>query len=94
MIEVGIEESAFWHIMSEGRVVMIPSQHVVGVIDQSWGVRIYLGEIGWPHSTVSVFSLMHGEIGRPYSIVDNSLPVVPFLEIISFVFLVSWVEFG
>jgi len=36
MVEVRIEESAFWNIMAEGRVVMIAGQHVVRVVDESW----------------------------------------------------------
>jgi len=33
MIEVGIEESAFWDIMTERSIVMVTSQQIVRVID-------------------------------------------------------------
>jgi hypothetical protein len=92
VIKVRIEVSTFWHIMTEGRVVVVTSQHVVGVVDQSWRMRIHLGELRRPHSTIGILSLMHCEIGRPHSVMDNSLSEVPFLEIVSFVLLVSWVE--
>ena len=36
---------------------------------------------------------MHCEVRRPHSIMDHSLPVVPLLEIISFVLLMSWMQF-
>jgi len=93
MIKIRVEVSAFWNIMTEGRVVVIASQHVVRVVDKSWRVRIYFREFRGPHSTVGVLSLMHCEIGRPHSVMNNSLSEVPFLEVISFVLLMSWMEF-
>jgi len=50
--------------------------------------REFLG----PETSVSILGLMDGEVGRPDSIMDLSLSEVPFLEVISFVFLVSWMK--
>ncbi len=94
VIEVGIEVSAFWNIMAEGRVVMEPSHDVVGIVDKTRRVGVHLGEVRRPHSLVGAFGLMHSEVRRPHSVVNDSLSVVPFLEEITFVLLVSWVQLG
>ena len=92
VIKIGIEESTFWNIMTERWVVMEPSQNVIGVVDETWRVWVHFGKIRRPYSLVSAFGLMYSEIRGPHSIMDNSLPEVPFLEEISLVFLVSWME--
>lgn len=92
MIEIWIEESTFWNIMTEGRIIVISCQQVVGVVDETWWVRIGLGQLGWPHTLISTFSLMHCEIRGPDSVMDDSLSEVPFLEVISSVFLMSWMN--
>jgi len=34
MIEVRVEESAFWDIMAERWIVVIPGKQVIGVVDK------------------------------------------------------------
>jgi hypothetical protein len=92
VIEVGIEVSSFWDIMSEGRVVVEPSHDIVGIVNESWGVGIHFGKIRRPDSLIGTFSLMNSEVRRPHSVMDNSLSEVPFLEEVSLVLLVSWVK--
>ena len=57
-------------------------------------MRVSLGELRRPDSVVSVLCLMDGEVWSPHSVMNNSLSVVPLLEIVSLVLLVSWVELG
>ena len=51
-----------------------------------------LGQILGPETSICVLSMMHSEIWWPYSIMDLSLSEVPFLEEISFVLLVAWMD--
>ena len=51
-----------------------------------------LGELGWPGSVVSILGLMNRHVRGPHSIIDHSLPVVPFLEEITFVLLMPWMN--
>jgi len=92
VIVVWVEISTFWDIKTERRIVVISSHQVVRVVDETWRVRKSLGKIWRPDTHVGVLSLMHGHIWRPHSIVDDSLSVVPLLEEISSVFLMTWMD--
>jgi len=37
VIEVRVEISTFWDIVTEWGVIMITGQEIVGVVDQTWG---------------------------------------------------------
>lgn len=57
-------------------------------------MRVSLGEFRRPDTIVSILSLMHGEVRSPHSIMDDSLSIVPLLEVVSLVFLVSGMDSG
>lgn len=94
VIEVRVVISTFGDIETKRRLVVIASEQVIGVVDESGGVGVGLGELRGPHSVVGVLGLMHGEVGRPHSVVDYSLSVVPLLEEVRPVFLMGRVDFG
>lgn len=94
VIVVWVVISTLWHIKTEWWVVMITSQKVVRVVDETWRVGKHLGKIWRPDTHVGVFGLMHGHIWWPHSVVNDSLSVVPFLEEITSIFLMSWMNLG
>ena len=94
MIVVRVEISALRYVKTEGRVIVITSQQIVGVVNQTGGVRVGLGELRGPHTVVGILGLMNGEVGWPDSIMDLSLSEIPFLEVISSVFLMSRMDLG
>ena len=55
---------------------------------------VSLGKLRWPHTIVGVLCLMYCEVWCPHSIINDSLSVVPLLEVVSFVLLMSWVDFA
>jgi hypothetical protein len=94
MIEVGVEVAAFGHIKTEGSSVVITSQEVVRVVNQTGLMSVCLGELRGPHTVVGILGLMNGEVGWPDSIMDHSLSVVPFLEVVTSVLLMSGMDLG
>jgi hypothetical protein len=93
VIEVRVEESALRYIETERRVIVITSQQVVWVVDQTRWVSVYPGELGRPDTVVGVLGLMDGEIRRPHSVMNNSLSVIPFLEVVAPVLLMCRMNF-
>src|SRR5205085_7989512 len=77
---------------TEGWVVVISSKQVVWIVNETSRMSGNFGQFRRPNTIVSIFSLMHSEIWRPHSIMNNSLSVIPFLEVITFVFLMSWMN--
>ena len=55
-------------------------------------MRVSLGQIGWPHTIVSILGLVNSEIWSPHSVMNNSLSIIPFLEVITLILLVSGVD--
>ena len=92
MIVVWVEVSSLWDIKTEWRVIVVTSHQVVRVVDETWRVRKSLGEIWRPDTHVGVLSLMHSHVWRPHSIMDNSLSIVPLLEEVTSVFLMTWMD--
>jgi hypothetical protein len=92
MIIVRIEISTLWNIKSERWVIVITSQKVIWVVDQSRVVRGSLGKIWWPNTKVSILGLMDSHVWWPHSVVDNSLSKVPLLEEVTSVFLMGWMK--
>lgn len=92
VIKVWVVESALWNIESERWVVVVTGQQVVWVINETWLVRVSLWKFRWPDTIVGILGLMDSEIWSPHSVMNNSLSVVPLLEVITFVFLVSGVD--
>jgi hypothetical protein len=92
VIVVWVEISTFWDIKTERWIVVISSHQVVRVVDETWRVRKSLGKIWWPDTHIGVLSLMHSHVWRPHSIMDNSLSVIPLLEEITSVFLMTWMD--
>jgi hypothetical protein len=94
MIVVGVEVTTFGDVKTEGSVVVVTSQQVVRVVNQTWLMSVSLGEFRRPHTIVGVLGLMNGEVGWPDSIMDNTLSEVPLLEVITSVLLVSGMDLG
>jgi len=92
MVKVRVEISSLWHIMPKWRCIVITSKQVVGVVDETARMGSDLAQFWWPHSIICSFCLMNCKIGSPHSIVDLSLPVVPLLEVVSFVLLMGWMN--
>jgi hypothetical protein len=92
MIEVRIVISSFWDIKTEGWVIVVTSQKVIWIINKTGLMSCSLCEFRWPDTIVCILSLMNSEVRSPDSVMDNSLSVIPFLEIISFIFLMSGVD--
>ena len=70
---------------------MITSHDIVNIVDSS-GSETDLGEITWPDTSVSIFSLILGIIGRIYVIVNESVSFIPFLIIILLEVMMSRVD--
>lgn len=92
VIKIWIEISSLRDIEPKWWVVVVASEQVVGVVDQARLVSTDLGELRWPGSVIRVLCLVDGHVGSPHSIVNHSLSVVPFLEEITFVLLMSRVD--
>lgn len=71
---------------------MITSKQVVRVVNETRLVRVGFRKFWRPHTIVSIFSLMYSEIWCPHSVMNNSLSVIPLLEVVSLVFLMSGVD--
>ncbi len=94
VIKVRVIVTTFRDIETERRVIVVTSQQVVRVVDETWLMRVSLGEFRRPDTIVSILGLMHGEVRSPHSIMDDSLSIVPLLEVVSLVFLVSGMDSG
>lgn len=96
VIVVRVIVTTFRHIETERRVIVVTCEQVVGVVDQTWLMGVSLGKFGRPDTIVSILGLMHGEVRSPHSVLDDSLSVVPLLEVVALVFLMggvnSWCE--
>ena len=94
MIIVGVEVAALGNVKTEGSVVVVASQQVVRVVNQTWLVSVSLGKLRRPNTVVSVLSLMNGEVRWPNSVMDHTLSEVPLLEVVTSVLLVGRVDLG
>lgn len=93
MIVIWVEVATLWNIKSERRAVMETSQQVVWIVRKTWLMCCSFSQIRWPNSLVSIFSLMDSHVWWPDSVMDLTLTVIPFLEVITSVLLMSWVNF-
>ena len=94
VIEVGIEVTTFWNVVTERGFVMETSQQVVSVVGQADLVSCNLAQIWGPDTLVGLLGLMNSHIGWPDSVVDLALTEVPLLEVVRPVLLVSWMDLG
>jgi len=94
MVIVGVEVAALGNVETEGSVVMVTSQQVVRVVNQTGLVSVGLRELRGPHTIVGILGLMHGEVGCPDSVMDHTLSEVPLLEVITSVLLMGRVDLG
>ena len=92
MIEVGIEVTTFWNVVTERGFVMETSQQVVSVVGQADLVSCNLAQIWGPDTLVGLLGLMNSHIGWPDSVVDLALTEVPLLEVVTAVLLVGWMN--
>ena len=92
VIVVGVEVATLGNVKTEGRLVMITSQQIVRVVDQTWLMGVCLGQLRRPHTVVGVLGLMNGEVWWPDSIMDLTLSEVPFLEVVTSVLLMSGMD--
>ena len=94
VIVVGVEVATLGHIKTERRRVVVAGEQVVGVVDQTWLGITSLGELRRPHAHVGVLCLMHSHVWWPDSVMDLTLAIVPLLEVVTSVLLVSGVHLG
>ena len=94
VIVVWVEVTSLWHVKAEGRGVVVTGKQVVRIVRQAWLVSGGLGQIRRPHTLIGILRLMDGHVGSPDSVTDDALAVVPLLEVVTSVFLMSWVDLG
>lgn len=94
VVEVWVEMSSLWNIESERWTVMITGQEIVRVVDETWVMRKSLGQIWRPDSHVGLLGLMDSHVWSPHSIMNLTLSEVPFLEEVTLVLLMTWMNFG
>lgn len=94
VIIVRVEVAAFGYVQTEGGSVVITSQQVIGVVDQTRLMGVSLRQLRGPHTVVGVLGLMDSEVGRPDSVMNNTLSVVPLLEVVTSVLLVGGMDLG
>ena len=91
MIEVWIEGFSLRDIHAEGRWEVISCGNVVDIVETT-GSELDLGEISWPNTTISILSLILGEIWWVNVIGNDSISFVPFLEVVLLEVLMSRVD--
>jgi len=94
VIVVGVEVATLGHIKTEWWLVVVTSQQVVGVVDETRLHETSLGQLWWPHTHVGVLGSVDGHVGWPDSVIDLTLSEVPLLEVVGTVFLVTGVDLG
>jgi len=94
VIEVRVEVATFRDIMTERRVIMIASQQVIGVAGKTGLMGSSLGEFWGPHTLVGLLGLMNGHVRGPDAVIDLTLTEVPFLEVVTAIFLMSGMDLG
>ena len=92
VIVVGVEVATLGHIKTEWWLVVVTSQQVVGVVDETRLHETSLGQLWWPHTHVGVLGGVDGHVGWPDPVVDLTLAEVPLLEVVAAVLLVTRVD--
>jgi hypothetical protein len=93
VIVVWVEITTFWDIMTEWCSIVITCQQVVRIVSETRLVSTSFGKFWWPDTLVGIFGLMDSHVWWPDSVMDLSLSEIPLLEVITSVFLMSWVNF-
>ena len=91
MIEVWVEGFSFRDLHSIWRLVVIAGHNVINIVDVS-GSESDLEEISGPYSAIGIFSLILRVVRSIDVIVNVSVSFVPFLVVILFKVLMSWVN--
>ena len=91
MIEVRIEVFSLRDIHAERRGKVISCGDIIDVVETT-GSELDLGEISWPNTSVSILSLILGEIWWVDVIGDDSISLIPFLEVVLLEMLMSRVN--
>jgi len=91
MIEVRIEVFSLRDIHAERRGKVISCGAIIDVVETT-GSELDLGEISWPNTSVSILSLILGEIWWVDVIGDDSISLIPFLEVVLLEMLMSRVD--
>lgn len=73
---------------------MVASQQVIGIAGKTGLMGGSLGEFRRPHTLVGLLGLMHGHVRRPDAVIDLTLTEVPFLEVVTTIFLMSGMNLG
>ena len=94
VIVVGVEVATLGHIETERRRVVVTSEQVVGVVDQTRLMSTCLGQLGRPDTHVGVLGLMDGHVWWPDSVMDLTLAVIPLLEEVTSVLLMGRMDLG
>jgi len=94
VIVVGVEVTTLRDIKSERRGVMVTSEQVVGVVGKTGTHLTNLGKFWRPDTQVSSLGFMDSLVWGVDSVMDDTLSVIPFLEEITSVLLMSRVHSG
>lgn len=82
---------SFWYIGSKGSFVMVTSHNIINIGNSTWSHSDFT-EISWPHSTVGIFGLILRKINGENTITNNSISFIPFLIVVLFKMMMSWVN--
>jgi len=88
VIEVRVEGFALRNIHAERRWEVISCGDIVNIVETTRS-ELDLGEISWPNTSISIFSLILGEIWWVNVIWDDSISLIPFLEVVLLEMLMS-----
>jgi hypothetical protein len=91
VIKVRVEVLPFRHILAKRRLIVIPCQKIVNIVNATWSHSDFT-QICRPCTPIGILGLILTEIRRVYSIVDKSVTVVPLLVVVLFEVVVAWVD--
>lgn len=91
---IRVEVSSFRDFESEGREVVIPGKDIVDVTSVGRVVLSSSGEIHGPESLISGLGVVSSHISGPNSVVNESLSIVPLIEVVTSSDLVAGVHGG
>jgi len=94
VIVVRVEVAALGDIDTEWRLVVVAGHEIVGVVRETGGHGGGLGEFWGPHAQVGSLGLVDGLVWWPDSVMDNALTIIPLLEEVTAMLLMSGVDTG
>ena len=84
MLSFGYIDAIWWF-------EVVSCHDVVDIVDSSWSHSDF-GEVRGPDTSISIFSLILRKVGWIYVIMDISISFIPFLIVILFEMMMSWMN--